>query len=113
MEDVYKRQVEALAGASVGALNNVLVGHIEGGEVSGTVDELIRHAVTKLSHIHFVANKSAKTRISQLGELQESIHIIGSPDIDVMNSPNLPGIEAVSYTHLDVYKRQPFNRLYT
>ena len=99
---VHGDRVEALAGASVGALNNVLVGHIEGGEVSGTVDELIRHAVTKLSHIHFVANKSAKTRISQLGELQESIHIIGSPDIDVMNSPNLPGIE-------DVRKRYDFD----
>lgn len=92
---VHGDRVEALAGASVGALNNILVGHIEGGEVSGTIDELIRHAVTKLSHIHFVANKLAKKRISQLGELQETVHIIGSPDIDVMNSDKLPDIVEV------------------
>lgn len=49
-------RIEALAGAIVGALNNILVGHIEGGELSGTVDELMRHAITKLSHIHFVSN---------------------------------------------------------
>ncbi len=53
---VHGDRVEALAGAIVGALRNILVAHIEGGEVSGTVDELIRHAVTKMSHIHFVAN---------------------------------------------------------
>jgi UDP-N-acetylglucosamine 2-epimerase (hydrolysing) len=92
---VHGDRVEALAGASVGALNNVLVGHVEGGEVSGTVDEIIRHAVTKLSNIHFVANDSAKIRISQLGEVNENIHVIGSPDIDVMNSKNLPELDEV------------------
>ena len=92
---VHGDRVEALAGASVGALNNLLVAHIEGGEVSGTVDELIRHAVTKLSHIHFVANDIARLRLTQLGEKEESIYVIGSPDIDAMNSPNLPSIEEV------------------
>jgi UDP-N-acetylglucosamine 2-epimerase (hydrolysing) len=92
---VHGDRVEALAGAAVGALNNILVGHIEGGEVSGTVDELIRHAVSKLSHIHFVANEAAKIRLTQLGERGETIHVIGSPDIDVMNSRTLPAIEEV------------------
>lgn len=92
---VHGDRVEALAGSAVGALNNILVGHIEGGEVSGTVDELIRHAVSKLSHVHFVANKEAKDRLVQLGEVNESIHIIGSPDVDVMNSDGLPNIEEV------------------
>lgn len=92
---VHGDRVEALAGAAVGALNNILVGHIEGGEVSGTVDELIRHAVSKLSHIHFVANKNAKTRLVQLGEVSHNVHIIGSPDVDVMNSTALPSIEEV------------------
>jgi UDP-N-acetylglucosamine 2-epimerase (hydrolysing) len=92
---VHGDRVEALAGASVGALNNILVGHIEGGEVSGTVDELIRHAVTKLSHIHFVANDSAKVRLAQLGERENVIHVIGSPDIDVMNSDSLPPMHRV------------------
>lgn len=92
---VHGDRVEALAGASVGALNNILVGHIEGGEVSGTVDELVRHAVTKLSHIHFVANDMAKVRLTQLGEREETIHVIGSPDMDVMNSNALPSIDEV------------------
>jgi UDP-N-acetylglucosamine 2-epimerase (hydrolysing) len=92
---VHGDRVEALAGASVGALNNVLTGHIEGGEVSGTIDELIRHAVTKLSHTHFVANNEAQKRLLQLGENPEATYIIGSPDIDVMNSNSLPSLADV------------------
>lgn len=90
---VHGDRVEALAGAAVGALNNVLTSHVEGGEVSGTVDELIRHAVSKLSHVHFVSNDTAKARLLQLGEEERSIHVVGSPDIDVMNSSALPTIE--------------------
>jgi UDP-N-acetylglucosamine 2-epimerase (hydrolysing) len=89
---VHGDRVEALAGAIVGALANVLVAHIEGGELSGTVDELIRHAVSKMSHLHFVANGAAAERLQQLGELPESIHVIGSPDIDVMLSSDLPSL---------------------
>jgi UDP-N-acetylglucosamine 2-epimerase (hydrolysing) len=92
---IHGDRVEALAGASVGALNNVLVGHLEGGEVSGTVDELIRHAVTKLSHIHFVANDKARDRLTQLGERKSSIYIIGSPDVDAMTSSTLPSLTEV------------------
>jgi UDP-N-acetylglucosamine 2-epimerase (hydrolysing) len=92
---VHGDRVEALAGAIVGALRNILVAHVEGGEVSGTVDELIRHAVTKMSHIHFVANEEASRRLLQLGERPETVHIIGSPDIDLMVSPKLPEIEEV------------------
>ena len=92
---VHGDRVEALAGATVGALNNVLTGHIEGGEVSGTIDELIRHAVTKLSHSHFVANEEAQNRLFQLGEKTESTFVIGSPDIDVMNSDFLPSLSEV------------------
>ncbi|WP_194163285.1 UDP-N-acetylglucosamine 2-epimerase [Pseudodesulfovibrio senegalensis] len=92
---VHGDRVEALAGASVGSLNNILVAHVEGGEVSGTVDELIRHAVSKLSHVHFVSNDQARARLLQLGETDESIFVIGSPDIDVMASGDLPGIDEV------------------
>lgn len=92
---VHGDRVEALAGASVGALNNILVAHIEGGEVSGTIDELIRHATSKMSHIHFVSNTKAKTRLEQMGELPESIFVIGSPDVDIMFSENLPKLEEV------------------
>jgi UDP-N-acetylglucosamine 2-epimerase (hydrolysing) len=73
-----------LAGASVGSLNSILVAHIEGGEVTGTIDELIRHSVSKLAHLHFVANEQAKRRLIQLGERPETIYVIGSPDIDIL-----------------------------
>ena len=92
---VHGDRVETLAGAIVGSLNNILVAHIEGGELSGTVDELIRHSVSKLSHIHFVSNDDAARRLKQMGEIESSIHTIGSPDIDVMFSDDLPNIEDV------------------
>ncbi len=90
---VHGDRVETLAGAIVGSLNNILVAHIEGGEISGTVDELIRHSVSKLSHVHFVSNVDAKKRLRQMGELDSSIFTIGSPDIDIMFSENLPTLE--------------------
>lgn len=92
---IHGDRIETLAGAVVGALNNILVAHIEGGEVSGTVDELLRHSITKLSHIHFVANSQARARLLQMGEVPSSIFIIGSPDIDVMLSERLPTLEQV------------------
>lgn len=91
---VHGDRIDALAGAIVGALNNIRVAHIEGGEVSGTIDESIRHAVSKFAHFHFVSNEEAKTRLIQLGEAKENIHVIGSPDIDIMLSRSLPSLEA-------------------
>jgi UDP-N-acetylglucosamine 2-epimerase (hydrolysing) len=89
---VHGDRIEALAGAIVGALNNILVAHIEGGELSGTVDELIRHAISKLSHLHFVSNEDAKQRLIQMGENDSNIFVIGSPDVDIMISNSLPSI---------------------
>ena len=59
--------------------NYVLCGHIEGGEVSGTIDEALRHCNTKLAHHHFVSSVSAGERVKRLGESTGSIHVIGSP----------------------------------
>ena len=99
---VHGDRVEALAGAIVGSLNNILVAHIEGGEISGTIDELIRHAVSKMSHIHLVANEEAKQRLVQLGEYEKSIFILGSPDLDLMNENNLPSLnEAKKYYQIE------------
>lgn len=81
---IHGDRVEALAGAISGAINNILVAHIEGGEISGTIDESIRHSISKLAHIHFVSNNEAKNRLLQLGEDEKSIFIIGSPDIDII-----------------------------
>jgi UDP-N-acetylglucosamine 2-epimerase (hydrolysing) len=92
---IHGDRVEALAGAIVGSLNNTLVAHIEGGEISGTIDELIRHAVSKMSHTHFVSNEIAKKRLIQMGEVADNIYVIGSPDVDVMLSDKLPGIAEV------------------
>ena len=90
---VHGDRIEALAGATVGALNHIRVCHIEGGELSGTIDDSIRHSITKLSHIHMVANDEAKQRLIQMGENKKSIFIIGSPDLDIMESGSLPNLE--------------------
>ena len=102
---VHGDRLEALSGAIVGAFNNILVGHIEGGEVSGTVDELIRHSISKLSHLHFVSNLEAKKRLLQMGESSDTINVIGSPDIDIMFSDNLPDISsALKYYNVHFHK---------
>ncbi len=92
---VHGDRLEALAGASAGMFNNILVAHIEGGELSGTVDDSLRHAISKLSHLHFVSNISHKKRLIQLGEHKNKIFVIGSPDIDIMQSKTLPNISDV------------------
>lgn len=92
---IHGDRIEAMAGAIIGAINNILVSHIEGGELSGTIDEFIRHATTKMSHLHFVANENAKNRLIQMGESNERIFVIGSPDIDVMKSDELPSLNEV------------------
>ena len=91
---VHGDRLEALCGAIVGAFNNILVAHIEGGEVSGTIDESIRHSISKLAHLHFVANDEAKKRLLQLGEREEDVFVIGSPDIDLMLG-DLPSMQEV------------------
>lgn len=92
---VHGDRTDALAGAMVGALNNIAVAHIEGGEVSGTIDESIRHAISKFAHLHFVSNEEAKKRIIQLGEDANNTFVIGSPDIDIMLSDSLPSFQEV------------------
>lgn len=89
---VHGDRIDALAGAITGALNNILVAHIEGGEISGTIDDSIRHAISKFAHLHFVCNGEAKKRIIQLGESDKHIFVIGSPDIDIMLSDKLPSL---------------------
>ncbi|MDB2442443.1 UDP-N-acetylglucosamine 2-epimerase, partial [Candidatus Pelagibacter bacterium] len=88
-------RIESLACAIVGCLNNIKTAHIEGGEVSGTVDEILRHSISKLSHAHFVTNNIAKKRLRQMGEKNNSIFVIGSPDVDIIKSKKLPKITAV------------------
>ena len=92
---IHGDRVEALASAIVGSLNHILTAHIEGGEVSGTIDDTIRHAVTKLSHVHFVGSPNAKKRVNRMGEISKNIFNIGSPDIDVIVNKKIPNISIV------------------
>ncbi len=92
---IHGDRIEPLACALSALLNNFLVAHIEGGEVSGTVDEMLRHAISKISQIHLVSNKTARKRLIQMGENKQNIFIVGSPDVDVILSKKLPSLEKV------------------
>ena len=70
------------AAAIVGAHMNILVAHLEGGEVSGTIDESIRHATTKFAHMHFTTNKIASERLIKMGENPKFIYVVGNPSLD-------------------------------
>jgi len=90
---VHGDRIEPLACALSSLLNNFLVAHIEGGEVSGTVDEMLRHSISKISHLHLVSNKTARKRLIQMGENKKYIFEVGSPDVDLILNKNLPKIE--------------------
>lgn len=73
---------EQLAAAMTAAFLNKTVAHIEGGDVTGTIDESVRHAITKLSHIHFVTNEDSRKRVLRMGEDPTYVFNVGSPDIE-------------------------------
>ena len=73
---------EMLSGAVVGAYLDIPVVHIHGGDVTGTVDEFSRHAITKLSHIHLAATKNSAQRIEKMGEDKWRIFVVGAPGLD-------------------------------
>jgi UDP-hydrolysing UDP-N-acetyl-D-glucosamine 2-epimerase len=75
---------ETMATALAAAYMNLPLAHTMGGEVSGTIDESIRHAVTKFAHIHFPASRDAAERIVRLGERPETVHVVGCPRIDLV-----------------------------
>jgi len=79
-------RVETLASAVAVALMNFPIAHVQGGEVTGTIDESIRHAVTKLSHIHFPATEDAYLRIVKMGEEPSRVFKVGCPYIDIIKS---------------------------
>jgi UDP-hydrolysing UDP-N-acetyl-D-glucosamine 2-epimerase len=75
---------ETMATAIAASYMNIPLAHTMGGEISGTIDENIRHAVTKLSHIHFPANQSSADRIIKMGEDPSRVHVVGCPRIDLV-----------------------------
>lgn len=77
---------EMLAGAIAALHLNTVIVHLHGGERSGTVDEPIRHAVSKLAHYHFVATNGARKRLLRMGENAERIFVTGAPSLDTLSS---------------------------
>lgn len=75
---------ETMSTAVAAAYMNIPVAHTMGGEISGTIDESIRHAVTKLAHVHFPANDAAAERIIRMGEHPDTVHTVGCPRIDLV-----------------------------
>ncbi len=74
---------ETMATAIASSYQNIPVAHIQGGEVTGSIDEKVRHSVTKLSDFHFVSNKDAADRIIKMGENKKNVYISGCPSIDL------------------------------
>ena len=73
---------EMLAGAIAALHSGIPIVHLHGGERSGTVDEPVRHAITKLSHWHFVATEESRERVVRLGERPEHVWVTGAPSLD-------------------------------
>lgn len=73
---------EMLAGALAAVHLNIPVAHIHGGERSGTVDESIRHAISKLAHFHMVATADARERLVRMGERTADVYVTGAPGLD-------------------------------
>jgi UDP-hydrolysing UDP-N-acetyl-D-glucosamine 2-epimerase len=85
---------ETLATAVSASYLNIPLVHVQGGEVTGSIDEKVRHAVTKLADLHFVATEKAAERVIRMGEQPERVFVTGCPSIDVVNralsSPAIP-----------------------
>jgi UDP-hydrolysing UDP-N-acetyl-D-glucosamine 2-epimerase len=75
---------ETMATAVAASYMNIPVAHTMGGEISGTIDESIRHAVTKLAHLHFPANQRAAERIVRMGEDPGTVYPVGCPRVDLV-----------------------------
>ena len=80
---------ETIATAIAASYMNIPVAHTQGGEITGSIDENVRHAVTKLSHIHFPATERATAFIEKLGEQKDTIFFTGCPSIDILCETDL------------------------
>ena len=72
---VIADRYENLAVAISASYMNIPLAHVQGGEVTGSIDESVRHAITKLSHLHFVSTKRAKKFLIKMGELKENVYL--------------------------------------
>jgi UDP-hydrolysing UDP-N-acetyl-D-glucosamine 2-epimerase len=74
---------ETMATAIAASYSNIPVAHIQGGEVTGSIDEKVRHAVTKLADLHFVSTARAGARVIRMGEAEDCVFVTGCPSIDL------------------------------
>jgi UDP-hydrolysing UDP-N-acetyl-D-glucosamine 2-epimerase len=87
---------EILAAAQAAMFMRLPMAHLFGGDVTeGTIDESIRHAITKMAHLHFTSNQDSTRRLTQLGEHPSRIHTIGSPGIDAIKRMKLMDRETI------------------
>jgi UDP-hydrolysing UDP-N-acetyl-D-glucosamine 2-epimerase len=80
---------ETIATAITAAYMNIIVAHTQGGEVTGSIDESVRHAITKLAHIHFPATRQSYNRLIKMGEPKKNVFLVGCPSIDLINKKKL------------------------
>ena len=80
---------ETMATAIAAAYMNIPLAHTQGGEVTGSIDESVRHAITKLAHIHFPATERAHSFVVRMGEAPETVHMTGCPAIDLLVDTDL------------------------
>src|SRR5579885_2795965 len=102
---------EALAAAIAAAYMNICIVHIQGGEVSGSIDESARHAITKFAHYHFPSTRRSAEYLLRMGERPETILGIGCPSSDIARSLDpAPPAEAINATGSGAYidPQQPF-----
>jgi UDP-N-acetylglucosamine 2-epimerase (hydrolysing) len=92
---IHGDRIEALAVALVCAINYLPCAHVEGGEVSGTIDEIYRHCNSKLCRYHFVSSESAARRVQALGENPSDTFVIGSPELDLHGSESEVDLDEV------------------
>ena len=92
---IFADRVEQLAAAVISISENILTVQIQAGDISGTIDESYRHAITKLCHAHFVSNEKSKKRVIQMGEREEYIYKIGTPSIDTLLSIDISNIKEI------------------
>lgn len=81
---------EMLVGAVSSTYMGIPIAHIHGGDISGNVDEPVRHAITKLAHVHFAATKESADRIIKMGEEPWRVHVVGAPGLDLILNEKIP-----------------------